>query len=543
MFREGADFMNVSSAVADAVTTDRYYFVAHDAEPDAISGARPKKLKYCVGGVWKESKTSKYVPCYDPSTGAVIAYAPQCIATEVEEAIESAAEAFPVWRDVPISKRVQVLFKMKQLLDEHLDELTYLCAQENGKKWDEAMGDILKVIEVVEFACGAPQMMKGESLMNVSAGYNTVQFREPLGVFAGIAPWNFPAMIPQGWMAPICIASGNCMVLKAASFAPQSSMRITELWKEAGLPDGVLNLVTTSRNEAEILLKHPHIKGVTFVGSTSVGRHIYATAASHGKRVQALTEAKNHALVMSDAVIERTAQGIINSFCGCAGERCMALPVVVVENSVADQLVEAVARLAKQVKLGRAYEKQTGMGPVVNQGHKEFVLSWIETAMKEGAKLILDGRNPKVPQECERGFFIGPTIFDHVTEDMSCGREEIFGPVLCIKRVDSFEEGLQIMNNSRFANGSVIYTESGQFAQEFARRSDAGMVGVNVGIPVPLGIFGFTGHKQSFFGDLHCMGRDGFIFYTETKNVTSTWFTGKEIPAKISTWDGTMTSG
>lgn len=535
--------MTTSTLVSEDVTTDRYYFVPSDAKPDPISGARPKNLKYGAGGVWKESKTSKYMPCYDPSTGAVIAYAPQCTAQEVEEAIQAAVKAFPAWRDTPVTKRTQVLFKMKQLLDEHLQELTYLLAQENGKKWDEAMGDILKVIEVVEFACAAPQMMKGESLMNVSTGYDTVQFREPLGVFAGIAPWNFPAMIPQGWMVPICVATGNCMVLKAASSVPQSAMRITELWKEAGLPDGVLNIVTTSRNEAEILLRHPDIKGVTFVGSTSVGQHIYATAASHGKRVQALTEAKNHALVMSDAVIERAAQGIINSFCGCAGQRCMALPVVVIENSIADKVVESVVRLAKQVNLGPAYDKTTGQGPMVNQGQKDFVLGWIKTAIDEGAKLVLDGRNPKVPQGCEKGYFIGPTIFDSVTEDMSCGREEIFGPVLCIKRVDSFEEGLQIMNNSRFANGSAIYTESGHFAREFAKRSDAGMVGINVGIPVPLGIFGFTGHKQSFFGDLHCMGRDAFIFYTETKNVTSTWFAGKEIPAKVSTWDGTMTRG
>jgi malonate-semialdehyde dehydrogenase (acetylating)/methylmalonate-semialdehyde dehydrogenase len=318
-------------------------------------------------------------------------------------------------------------------------------------------------------------------------------------------------------------------------------MRITELWKQAGLPGGVLNIVTTSRNEAEIFLKHPAVRGVTFVGSTSVGLHVYATAAANGKRVQALTEAKNHALVMSDAVIERTAQGIINSFCGCAGERCMALPVVVAENVIADKLVEALVRMAKQINIGPAYDKNTGMGPVVNQGHKDFVLNWIETGIKEGAKLILDGRKPKVPAGCEKGYYVGPTIFDHVTEEMSCGREEIFGPVLCIKRVDSFERGLEIMNNSRFANGSVIYTENGQFAREFARRTDGGMVGINVGIPVPLGVFGFTGHKQSFFGDLHCMGRDGFIFYTETKNVTTTWFTGKEIPAKVSTWDGTMT--
>jgi malonate-semialdehyde dehydrogenase (acetylating)/methylmalonate-semialdehyde dehydrogenase len=379
--------------------------------------------------------------------------------------------------------------------------------------------------------------------MNVSTGYDTVQFREPLGVFAGIAPWNFPAMIPQGWMAPICIVTGNCMVLKAASYAPQSAMRITELWKQAGLPNGVLNIVTTSRNEAEILLRHPDIKGVSFVGSTSVGLHIYSTAAANGKRVQALTEAKNHALVLRDAIIERTAQGIINSFCGCAGERCMALPVVVVENAVANELVEALTRMAKEINLGQACNKATALGPVVNQGHKDFVLGCIETAIKEGAKLLLDGRNPKVPEGCEKGFFVGPTIFDNVTEEMACGRDEIFGPVLCIKRVDDFEEGLRIMNNSKFANGSVIYTESGHYAREFARRTDGGMVGINVGIPVPLGVFGFTGHKQSFFGDLHCMGRDGFLFYTETKNVTSTWFTGKAIPAKVSTWDGTMTRG
>jgi malonate-semialdehyde dehydrogenase (acetylating)/methylmalonate-semialdehyde dehydrogenase len=523
--------------------SDRYFHLDDAVAADPISGEKPKTLRYGVGGQWKVSKTAKYMNCYDPSTGAIIARAPQCTSEEVEEAIAAAAKAFPAWRDTPVSSRVQILFRMKVLLDEHLDELTYLCAQENGKKWDEAKGDILKVIEVVEFACGAPQMMKGESLFNVSSGYDTVQFREPMGVFAGIAPWNFPAMIPQGWMVPICIATGNCMVLKAASFAPQCAMRITELWKQAGLPDGVVNIVTTSRNEAEIFLKHPAIRGVTFVGSTSVGQHVYGTAASNGKRVQALTEAKNHALVLSDAVLERTAQGIINSFCGCAGERCMALPVIVVENKIADALVEKIVALAKGMKLGKAYDKGTDLGPVVNEGHQKFVLGWIDTAIKEGAKLVLDGRNPKVADGCQKGFFIGPTIFDHVTEKMSCGREEIFGPVLCIKRVDSFEEGLAVMNANPFANGSVIYTESGHYAREFAYRTDGGMVGINVGIPVPLGIFGFTGHKQSFFGDLHCMGRDGFIFYTETKNVTTTWFTGKAVPAKVSTWDGTMTRG
>ena len=354
------------------------------------------------------------MPCFDPSTGAVIALAPQCTADEVEEAIQAAAKAFPAWRDTPVSKRVQVLFRMKALLDSHLDELTYLCAQENGKKWDEAQGDILKVIEVVEFATGAPHIMKGDLLANVSPGYDTVRFNEPIGVFAGIAPWNFPAMIPQGWMAPICIVTGNTLVLKAASFAPQCALRITELWYEAGLPAGVLNVITTSRNEAEIFLKHPKIRGVSFVGSTSVGMHIYSTAAANGKRVQALTEAKNHALVLSDCVLDRTVASIVNSFSGCAGERCMALPCVVVENAIADAFVEAIVKACKDVNLGPAYNKATGLGPVVNQGHKDFVLNWIETGVKEGATLVLDGRKPKVPRGCEKGFFVGPTIFDHV---------------------------------------------------------------------------------------------------------------------------------
>lgn len=503
----------------------------------------PKKLKYCVGGQWLTSKTDKYMKCYNPSTGEVIALTPQCTPDEVEAAVSAAVEAYPIWSATPVIKRSQVLYRMKHLLDKHLEELTYLVAFEEGKKWQEAMGDILKVTEVVEFACGAPHLMKGESLMNVSRDYDTTQYHHAIGVFAGIAPWNFPAMIPHGWMAPICIVTGNCMILKPASFVPQSSMRVLELWQEAGLPDGVLNVITAGRNEAELLLKHPDIKGISFVGSMSVGKHIYATAAAHGKRVQALTEAKNHALVLRDCKIERAARGIINAFLGCAGERCMALPVIVVENCIADELIGHLKDITSKMKLGPAYEKGTDLGPVVNEGHMNFVLDWIKTGVEEGADLIVDGRNPKVPAGCENGYFIAPTIFDKVTEDMSIGREEIFGPVLCIKRVDSFEEGLNIMNNSRFANGSVIYTQNGYYAREFAARTDAGMVGINVGIPVPVGIFGFTGHKQSFFGDLHVMGRDGFAFFTETKNVTNTWFPEEgEVSGSVDTWDGTITS-
>ncbi|SDO36562.1 CoA-acylating methylmalonate-semialdehyde dehydrogenase [Desulforhopalus singaporensis] len=521
------------------VEDTRYFFPVDDPalESDAVN------LKFYVNGQWHKSASDKYMPCYNPSTGEVIAYAPQCTADEVESAIVAAQKAFPQWADTPVSKRVQVLFKMKSLIEQHMSELIHLLAREQGKKWMEAYGDLIKVIEVIEFACGAPTLMSGSSLMNVSSGYDTVQYRHPVGVFAGIAPWNFPAMIPHGWMAPICIATGNCMVLKAASFVPQSSMRLMELWSEAGLPPGVLNVVTAGRNEAEILLKHEDIAGVSFVGSTKVGLHIYATASGSGKRVQALTEAKNHALVLSDCKLERAAKGIMNAFCGCAGERCMALPVVVVENKIGDELVALLKKYSSEIKLGPAYDKATDMGPVVNRGHQDFVVSWIEKGIKEGAELVLDGRNPEVPQGCENGFFVGPTIFDHVTEEMSIGREEVFGPVLCIKRVENFDEGLAIMNGSRFANGSVIYTQNGYYARKFAKETDGGMVGINVGIPVPLGIFGFTGHKQSFFGDLHCMGRDGFAFYTETKNVTATWFAEDEVvSSEVDTWDGTVTS-
>ena len=358
-------------------------------------------------------------------------------------------------------------------------------------------------------------------------------------MFAGIVPWNFPAMLPMGWVAPLCIATGNTLVLKLASFVPQSAMRIMELWEEAGLPKGVINLVTCSRNEAEILLSHPAIKGVSFVGSTSIGRHIYATAAANGKRVQALTEAKNHALVLHDAALERTARGIVNSACGCAGERCMALPAVVVEESIADKLVALLAKMMKELKIGPAYDKASQLGPLVNAEHRQSVVNWIQKGVDEGAKLVLDGRGVTV-KGYEKGFYLGPTLFDHVKPGMTVGDREIFGPVLCVKRVKNFEEGLALMNASEFANGSVIYTTNGYYAREFAKRTHGGMVGINVGIPVPLGIFGFTGHKNSFFGDLHTMGTDGVRFFTEWKSVTQHWFSEEEArEAKvINTWDG-----
>ena len=499
-----------------------------------------KKLKYFAGGQWLESETDTYMDVYNPSTGEVQAQTPCCTEKEVNYAVECAKKAFPAWSDTPVFKRVQILFKFRELLEEHMDELTELVAREHGKVWAEAKGDILKVKEPLELACGAPSMIMGESLRDTSSGYDTTLYREPLGVFAGIIPFNFPGMIPMGWMTPICIACGNTIVLKAASMTPMTCMRLAELWQEAGLPDGVINIVTCTRNEANILLEHPDVKGVSFVGTTNVGRHIYSTAAASGKRVQCLCEAKNHALVLEDAALERTARGIINSSFGCAGERCMALPVVVAQESIADELVSYIVKFAKELKIGPAYDKESKLGPVVSAKHKEKVIGWINKGIEEGATLLLDGRNTVV-DGYENGFYIGPTILDNVTEEMTVGTREIFGPVLCIKRVKNFEEGLKIMNNNPFANGSVIFTQSGYYAREFAKRTDGGMVGVNVGIPVPVGIFPFNGHKLSFFGDLHTLGKDGFRFYTESKTVTVRWFDEEEMKAKeVDTWDGSV---
>lgn len=499
-----------------------------------------KRLKYFSGGQWFDSETEKFMNVYNPSTGEVIAQTPCCTKSEVEKAIAAAKEAFKTWSNVPVFKRVQVLYRFRDLIEEHMDELTDTVAREHGKVWAEAQGDILKVKEPVEFACGAPSLLLGESLTDTSSGYDTVLLREPVGVFAGIVPFNFPGMIPMGWMAPLCIAAGNTMVLKAASMTPMTAMRLTELWQQAGLPDGVLNILTCSRNEAEIFLTHPDIKGVTFVGSTSVGLHIYSTAAAHGKRVQALCEAKNHGLVLEDAALERSARGIINSSFGCAGERCMALPVIVAQASIADKLVKLLVKFASELKIGPAYEKDSELGPVVTNEHRQSILKWIEKGVEEGAELILDGRNAKVPGY-ENGFYLGPTIFDHVTEEMTVGSKEIFGPVLCVKRVENFEEGLAVMNANEFANGSVIFTQSGYYAREFAKRTHGGMVGVNVGIPVPVGIFPFTGHKNSFFGDLHALGKDGLRFFTETKAVTTRWFDEEEMKAtRVDTWDGSV---
>lgn len=496
--------------------------------------------KYCVYGEWRDSKAETWMDVTDSSTGEVIAQVPCCTVDEVEEAIASAEAAFSEWSMTSISKRTQLMFKWRNVLVEHIDELTLLCAKELGKTLSEARGDVLKAIEPTEFACAAPFVTQGDASLQVTTGFDTTTYRMPLGVVAGIVPFNFPAMIPWGWMVPLAIATGNTVVLKAASFTPLTSMRIMELfYEEADFPKGVVNLVTCSRKESELLLTDPRVKAITFVGSTDVGKHIYSIAAAHGKRVQAQCEAKNHALVLQDCDLESTTNAIINSTYGCAGMRCMALPVVVVQDSIADAFVALLKKKAMAMKIGCAYDPKTQLGPVVNEKHRQSIHDWIEKGLQEGAELVLDGRGVVVPG-FEGGYFVGPTIFDKVTPDMTIGDREIFGPVTVIKRVKDFEEGLALMNANPFANGSVIFTQNGYYARQFELLTDGGMVGINVGIPVPSAYFPFSGNKDSFFGDQHVLGIDGVRFYTRAKTVTKHWYDEHSRKKSMDTWEGTV---
>jgi len=498
-----------------------------------------EKKKYCVNGEWKESKTEKWMPVTDSSTGEVIAEVPCCTNDEVCEAIAAADEAFAGWSLQSLSMRTQLMFKWRDVLIKHVDELARLCAKELGKNLDEAKGDVWKAIEPTEVACSLPLAVQGSASLQVTAGFDTASYRMPLGVIAGIVPFNFPAMIPWGWMVPLAIATGNTVVLKASSYTPLTAMRIMELFCDTGFPKGVVNLVTCSRKESELFLTDPRIKAITFVGSTEIGRKIYSTAAEHGKRVQAQTEAKNHALVLEDCDLESTVNAIINSTYGCAGMRCMALPVIVVQESIADEFVKLLKEKAQALKIGCAYDPETKLGPLVTAEHKKFVCDWIQKGVDEGAKLVLDGRNCTV-HGFEGGFFVGPTIFDHVKPDMEVGIREIFGPVTLIKRVKDFDEGLRLMNSSPFANGAVIFTQSGYYARQFELLTDGGMVGINVGIPVPSAYFPFSGNKDSFFGDQHVLGIDGIRFYTRCKTVTKHWYDEHSRKRKVGTWEGTV---
>lgn len=499
-----------------------------------------ERKKYCVYGEWRQSKTSVYMPVTDSSTGEVIAEVPRCTKEEVEEAITSAQSAFETWSQLSLSRRTQMMFKWREVLLAHLEELTVLCAKELGKNLNEAKGDILKAIEPTEFACSLPLAIQGSAALQVTSGFDCSTYRMPLGVVAGIVPFNFPAMIPWGWMVPLAIATGNTVVLKAASPTPLTSMRILELfYEEANFPKGVVNLVTCSHHEADILLTDSRVKAVTFVGTTAVGKQIYSKAAANGKRVQAQCEAKNHALILEDADLESTVNAIINSSFGCAGMRCMALPVLCVQESIADKFVALLKEKAQAITVGCAYDPKTVLGPLVSAAHKQKVCEWINKGVEEGAELILDGRNLSVPG-FENGYFLGATIFDNVTPDMTIGNCEIFGPVVCIKRVKDFDDGLRIMNANPFANGSSIFTQSGYYARKFELLTDGGMVGINVGVPVPTAYYPFSGNKDSFLGDQHVLGIDGIRFYTKAKTVTTHWYDEQSKKRKVDSWEGTV---
>lgn len=480
-----------------------------------------KQLKNFVGGKWVEAATNQYVDVPNPATEEVLSQVPLSTKEDVARAVEAAKAAFPNWSATPVVERARIMFNFQQLLFKHQDELAQIITLENGKNLPEAQAELLRGIEMVEFAAGMPTLMMGETVPNIARGIDSYTLRFPLGVVAGIVPFNFPVMVPM-WMFPIAIAAGNTFVLKPSERTPLASARVAELLKEAGLPDGVFNIVNGGHDVVNGILEHPDIKAVSFVGSQPVAEYVYKTAAAHGKRVQALAGAKNHHLVMSDTDLRRAAKTIVSAAFGCAGERCMAASAVVVMEDVADELVQYLIEESDALKMGNGLEKGIDLGPVIRAEHLNKVKGYIEKGVEAGAQLVRDGR--KDAEAHKAGYFLGPTIFDKADAEMVIVRDEIFAPVLSVMRVNSFEEGLDVISRSRFGNGACIYTNSGRYGREFVQRVEAGMVGVNVGVPAPMGFFAFTGWKQSFYGDLHANGKDGVEFFTKKKTVTERWF-------------------
>lgn len=460
------------------------------------------------------------MPVYNPATGDVIARVPLSTGDEVRRATEAARAAQKGWARVPVIERSQVLFRMKQLLDENHEDLARLVSREHGKILSDAYAEVRRGIEVVELACGAPSHLMGTTLQDVSRGIDTTMYRFPLGVVAGITPFNFPAMIPL-WMAPVALVCGNAFVHKPSERTPLTSMRLAELWQEAGLPAGVLSLVHGAKDVVDGLLQDPHVNAVSFVGSQAVAEHVYRLASAHGKRVQALGGAKNFILVMPDAFLEGTVKAILSSAFGSAGERCLAGSVVVAVGGAAERLVPKLIEEARRMRVGPGQEDGVEMGPVIRREHRDRIVHYIHLGTREGASLALDGR-----RAVEEGFFLDPSIFTGVKPEMAIAQDEIFGPVLAVMEADTLDEAIDVANRSRYGNAAAIFTESGHAAREFQMRIEAGMVGVNVGVPAPVAWFPFSGWKQSFYGDLHATGEDAFAFYTERKVVTTRWWGG-----------------
>ncbi len=489
-----------------------------------------------IGGKITHSASNETIPVYDPATGKVARELTQSTAAEVEKAIEIAHAAFPAWSKTAPLRRARVMFNFKALMEKHREELAALIVSEHGKVWSDALGELTRGIEVIEFACGIPHLIKGENSPSVGTGVDSYSLMQPVGVVAGITPFNFPAMVPL-WMFPIALACGNTFILKPPALDPSASVRMAELLKEAGLPDGVFNVVHSSNEDAEQLYKDPRIAAVSFVGSSGVAEHIYKTASAHGKRVQAFGAAKNHAIVMPDADLDATVNAIMGGAFGSAGERCMALPVVVaVGDDTADKLIARLTPLIKALRVGPGIQQgaeENEMGPVVSAAHQKKVLGYIDKGEQEGAKLVVDGRGLKVAGH-EEGYYVGGTLFDNVTSDMVIWREEIFGPVLSIMRSSDFDSALQLVNSHEFGNGSAIFTSNGHTAREFVQNVEAGMVGVNVPVPVPMAFHSFGGWKRSVFGALNVHGPDGVRFYTRMKTATVRWPSGQQTVSEFS---------
>lgn len=477
-----------------------------------------KTLSNFVNGQWVKSKTDKYEEVPNPATGEILAEVPISTAEDLEEAVAVAKEAFKTWKKTPVPQRARILFNYQQLLVKHWDELAKLITLENGKNYTEAYGEVLRGIECVEFAAGAPTLMMGYQLPDIASNIESGAYRYPIGVIGGITPFNFPMMVPC-WMFPMAIATGNTFILKPSERTPLLANRLAELLTEAGLPDGVFNIVHGAHDVVNGILNHPDIPAVSFVGSQPVAEYVYKTGTANGKRVQALAGAKNHTIVLPDANMELAVKDIINAAFGSAGERCMACSVVVAVGDVADTLVERLVEESDKLTIGNGMEEGVFLGPVIRDAHKDRTLSYIETGLEEGAKLLRDGRNDT--SSSEGGYFVGPTIFDNVTKEMKIWKDEIFAPVLSIVRVDTLDEAIAYANESEFANGACLFTDSAKAIRQFREEIDAGMLGVNLGVPAPMAFFPFSGYKKSFYGDLHANGRDGVEFYTRKKMLTA----------------------
>jgi malonate-semialdehyde dehydrogenase (acetylating) / methylmalonate-semialdehyde dehydrogenase len=485
-----------------------------------LNEAGVRTLTHYVNGKPLGGASERYGDVFNPATGKVAARVPLASVAEVDAAVVAASAAFPAWSEMAPIKRARILFKFKDLLDQHHDELAELITREHGKVFSDAKGEVMRGIEIVEFACGIPNLLKTDFTDQIGGGIDNWNLRQPLGVVAGITPFNFPMMVPC-WMFPVALACGNTFVLKPSERDPSASLRLAELLKEAGLPDGVFNVVHGDKVAVDALLAHPDVTALSFVGSTPIAEYIYTEGTKHGKRVQALGGAKNHLVVMPDADLDQAVDALIGAAYGSAGERCMAISVAVAVGHIADELVERLTPRVKTLKIGNGMDSESEMGPLVTGAHRTKVKGYIDAGVAAGAKLVVDGRTHAV--DSQDGFFLGGTLFDNVQTDMTIYKEEIFGPVLSVVRVPDFASAVALINRHEFANGVSLFTSDGGVARAFSRQIKVGMVGINVPIPVPMAWHSFGGWKRSLFGDHHAYGEEGVRFYTRYKSIMQRW--------------------